>query len=140
MVILYVHIYGSIKVINFKNNPQIPYCRVSLLFIHQNFTLLVSKVSKQNTMTFMVTFDSILYFTVGLNNSTTGESLVNGTSKLGCDYHKQSWCFDQPKIYLFQYIIGLYTLTLGYCASSLICYTMFSKILGPWPQVHMHVY
>ncbi|XP_065891984.1 major facilitator superfamily domain-containing protein 8-like isoform X2 [Dysidea avara] len=64
----------------------------------------------------------------------TGDPLDNSTSKLGCDYHKQSWCLDQPKIYLFQYVVGLYILTPGYCASSLICYTMFSKILGPRPQ------
>ncbi|XP_065891982.1 major facilitator superfamily domain-containing protein 8-like isoform X2 [Dysidea avara] len=64
----------------------------------------------------------------------TGDPVDNSTSKLGCNYRKQSWCLDQPKIYLFQYVVGLYILTPGYCASSLICYTMFSKILGPRPQ------
>lgn len=73
--------------------------------------------------------------TIDLRNNITGEPLVNSTDKVGCDYHKQSWCLDQLKMYLIQYIVGLYILTPGYCASSLICYTMFSKILGPRPQV-----
>ena len=72
---------------------------------------------------------------IDILNNSTGGPLDNSTSKVGCNYHKQSWCLDQPKIYLFQYVAGLYILTPGYCASSLICYTMFSKILGPRPQV-----
>ena len=78
----------------------------------------------------------LLYCCIDVNDNITGVPLTNNSaSELGCDFHKQSWCLHQPKIYLFQYIIGLYILTPGYCASSLICYTMFSKILGPWPQV-----
>lgn len=53
----------------------------------------------------------------------------------GCNPDDRPWCDHQPKVYLFQYLIGLPTLTIGYCASSLLCYTIFSKIIGPWPQV-----
>ena len=77
----------------------------------------------------------LCYVVADVLNNHTGRPLDNSTSKVGCNYHKQSWCLDQPKIYLFQYVVGLYILTPGYCASSLICYTMFSKILGPRPQV-----
>lgn len=75
------------------------------------------------------------------NNSTSDnfyDDFLDGSDqnktiiKLGC---KEEWCHHQHKVYLFQYLIGLPTVTIGYCASSLLCYTLFSKIIGPWPQV-----
>ena len=53
----------------------------------------------------------------------------------GCNPDKQPWCRHQSKVYLFQYLVGLPIITIGYCACSILCYTILSKILGPWPQV-----
>ena len=82
----------------------------------------------------------ILFLFVGgpVSNSTdwfgdTGHS--NTTILPGCNPFKQSWCLHEHKIYFFQYLIGLPIITIGYCSSSLLCYTIFSMILGPWPQV-----
>jgi len=60
---------------------------------------------------------------------------TNTTLKPGCNPFKLSWCLTEHKIYLFQYLVGLPVITIGYCSSSLLCYTIFSMILGPWPQV-----
>ena len=53
----------------------------------------------------------------------------------GCNPEKQPWCCHQAKVYLFQYLTGLPIITIGFCASSILCQTIMSKILGPWPQV-----
>ena len=75
------------------------------------------------------------YFVGGPMNVTEGNH-SSTVDMPGCDPDDQPWCRHQHKVYLFQYLIGLPTLTIGYCASSLLCYTIFSKILGPWPQVY----
>ena len=59
----------------------------------------------------------------------------NTTILPGCNPSKQPWCRHEHKVYFFQYVIGLPVITIGYCSSSLLCYTIFSMILGPWPQV-----
>ena len=74
-----------------------------------------------------------------LRNSTGYPLNLNHTER-GCDFHEQSWCLHLPKIHLSQYIIGLVVFAAGYCASSLICQTIVSKILGPWPQVCVCAY
>ncbi|XP_065886473.1 major facilitator superfamily domain-containing protein 8-like isoform X2 [Dysidea avara] len=58
----------------------------------------------------------------------------NTTILPGCNPSKQPWCHHEHKVYFFQYVIGLPVITIGYCSSSLLCYTIFSMILGPWPQ------
>ncbi len=51
---------------------------------------------------------------------------------MGC---VESWCADVHEIYLYQYILCMLMIAIGYPASSLLCYSIFSKILGPFPQV-----
>ena len=53
----------------------------------------------------------------------------------GCNPDKQPWCLHQPKVYFFQYLTGLPIITIGFCACNILCQTIMSKILGPWPQV-----
>lgn len=47
----------------------------------------------------------------------------------------QSWCFYTPKIYFGQYITTDILIGLGYPICNVISYTLYSKILGPVPQV-----
>jgi len=80
----------------------------------------------------------LFLFVGGPVNSTDwfGDAGYNNRTILpGCNPFKQSWCLHEHKIYFFQYLIGLPIISIGYCSSSLLCYTIFSMILGPWPQV-----
>ena len=73
-------------------------------------------------------------------NNSSGYPLDGNHTEQGCDFRDQSWCLHVPKIYLSQYVIGLVVFAAGYCTSSLICQTIVTKILGPWPQVCVCVF
>ena len=70
-----------------------------------------------------------------LENSTNHHPLVQNASSDGCDVLKKSWCTHLPKIHLFQFVMGSVLVAVGRSSSDLLCFTIFSKILGPWPQV-----
>ncbi|XP_075716575.1 major facilitator superfamily domain-containing protein 8 isoform X3 [Rhinoderma darwinii] len=46
----------------------------------------------------------------------------------------QSWCLYTPIIHLAQYITSDILIGLGYPVCSVMCYTLYSKIIGPKPQ------
>ncbi|XP_069600037.1 major facilitator superfamily domain-containing protein 8 isoform X1 [Ranitomeya imitator] len=46
----------------------------------------------------------------------------------------QSWCFYTPIIHLAQYIMSDILIGFGYPVCSVMCYTLYSKIIGPKPQ------
>ena len=46
-----------------------------------------------------------------------------------------SWCNELPRIYLPQYLVGVVLISAGYPCTSVMTYTIYSKILGPKPQV-----
>ena len=58
---------------------------------------------------------------------------------MGCRDPPQTWCTEVGRIYLFQYGIAMFLLAVGYPAANLITYAIFSKILGPFPQVCVSV-
>ena len=76
---------------------------------------------------------------LGLTNSSDGK-LIGDNPELGCNFHKHSWCLHQPKIYLSQCVIGICVITVAYSSSLLLCPTIFSKVLGPWPQVYSYIW
>ena len=53
----------------------------------------------------------------------------------GCRDPPQTWCTEVGRIYLPQYIVSLVLFAVGFSAASLTSLTIFSKILGPFPQV-----
>lgn len=55
---------------------------------------------------------------------------------VGCPV-TQSWCLNTPMIYLAQYISSDILIGLGYPVCNVMSYTLYSKILGPKPQVSM---
>ena len=72
--------------------------------------------------------------------------MANGSSALvveksmktvGCRYSMQHWCISVPQIYLFQYVISLVLIAVGYPTASVMCYTIYSKILGQTKQVRV---
>ena len=65
---------------------------------------------------------------VVFNNTKAGELV-------GCHYPAHHWCITVPKIYLFQYVTALILIAIGYPTSSVLCYSIYSKILGPSKQV-----
>lgn len=72
-----------------------------------------------------------------LNNSAYNFSDFNISAYhelVGCHYPEQSWCVNQNKVYLFQYIISLVLMAIGYSAANAMCYSIFSKIMGHFPQ------
>ena len=54
---------------------------------------------------------------------------------VGCRDPPQTWCSHVPRIYLYQYVLALLLVAMGYPTASLLCYSIYSKILGPFPQV-----
>ena len=78
----------------------------------------------------------------GIEDEATGGANIsfvtvyNNTVDLrGCRYPTQHWCITVNKIYLFQYAIALVLIAIGYPISSVMCYSIYSKILGPSKQV-----
>ncbi|XP_076856068.1 major facilitator superfamily domain-containing protein 8 isoform X2 [Brachyhypopomus gauderio] len=59
---------------------------------------------------------------------------TNGTVEpTGCP-PSQTWCQYTPAIHLAQYIISNIFIGVGYPATNVMSYTLYSKILGPKPQ------
>ena len=54
---------------------------------------------------------------------------------IGCRDPPQTWCTEVGRIFLPQYIVALVFFAVGFSAASLTDLTIFSKILGPFPQV-----
>lgn len=52
----------------------------------------------------------------------------------GCP-SEQTWCFFTPVIHLAQYITSDILIGVGYPTCNVMSYTLYSKILGPKPQV-----
>ncbi|KAG9338579.1 hypothetical protein JZ751_025637 [Albula glossodonta] len=75
-----------------------------------------------------------------LHNSTTHELIgptpsTNSTLEpTGCPA-EQVWCLYTPAIQLAQYITSDVLIGVGYPACNVMSYTLYSKILGPKPQV-----
>ena len=74
------------------------------------------------------------------NNSVVNDSLnlaVASNSSLeptGCPI-EQTWCQYTPALHLAQYITSDILIGVGYPACNVMSYTLYSKILGPTPQV-----
>ncbi|XP_075242678.1 major facilitator superfamily domain-containing protein 8-like [Convolutriloba macropyga] len=64
-------------------------------------------------------------------NSSTTES---PDERHGCDSTKYSWCHSVHQIYLFQFIISAVFNCMGYAGAVVLVATLFSKIVGPFPQ------
>lgn len=54
----------------------------------------------------------------------------------GCPY-EQTWCQYTPAIHLAQYLSSDILIGVGYPACNVMSYTLYSKILGPKPQVSL---
>ncbi|XP_044129466.1 major facilitator superfamily domain-containing protein 8 [Bufo gargarizans] len=72
------------------------------------------------------------------NNSTflVSNLLASGNHTVeptGCPA-TQSWCFYTPIIYFAQYITSDILIGLGYPVCNVMCYTLYSKVIGPKPQ------
>lgn len=69
--------------------------------------------------------------------SQISEATLASNSSLeptGCPY-QQTWCQYTPAIHLAQYISSDILIGMGYPACNVMSYTLYSKILGPRPQV-----
>ena len=69
------------------------------------------------------------------NITTTAHSVENTTAEaVGCPYY-YDWCFDTPSILLWQFLLGTFFIAVGYPTCNVMSYAIYSKILGPKPQV-----
>lgn len=72
------------------------------------------------------------------NNSmpALGRSLGSNSSvePIGCP-SDQIWCQYTPVIHLAQYLTSNILIGVGYPVCNVMSYTLYSKILGPKPQV-----
>jgi len=83
----------------------------------------------------------ILPFLILVLRNATGHEVHphDDDDERGCDFLDQSWCLDIPKINLPQYLIAPTFIIASFFVNILLCQTIFSKVLGPWPQVCMCV-
>jgi ceroid-lipofuscinosis MFS transporter 7 len=61
-------------------------------------------------------------------------NLTETVKLIGCRYPPQTWCISVNKINIFQYATALLLIAIGYPTSSVMCYSIYSKILGPTKQ------
>ncbi|XP_063723292.1 major facilitator superfamily domain-containing protein 8-like [Symsagittifera roscoffensis] len=52
----------------------------------------------------------------------------------GCDSTKYDWCEEVHEIYLYQFVISAVINCMGYAVATVLVATIFSKIVGPFPQ------
>ena len=82
------------------------------------------------------------YFHLGLNvNNGTITNITRNSGSIraapvegliGCPY---DWCYTIPKISVDQFMVGYVFALVGYPFCMAICGSLFSKVLGPIPQV-----
>lgn len=58
----------------------------------------------------------------------------NGSEAVGCDFVKQNWCEDIPKLEMWQFLLGAMFMGVGFPIAQVMSYAIFSKLLGPFPQ------
>ena len=78
------------------------------------------------------TYSSIPYV---FHNNSAELVLFNATIPIGCRYPQLKWCIYVPQLLIGQYILSLALLAVGYNTAVLSCFTIYSKVLGPFPQV-----
>lgn len=66
------------------------------------------------------------------------EASNSSVEPTGCPY-EQTWCQYTPAIHLAQFITCAFLIGMGYPTSNVMSYTLFSKIVGPKPQVRNKV-
>jgi len=79
-----------------------------------------------------------LHHTLPDNTSVPMIPLVNSNETapaLGCREPPLMWCSHVPRIILPQLIISLVVMTLSYSMATVTSFSIFSRILGPFPQV-----
>lgn len=89
-----------------------------------------------------VLFHLVINPPIGANmteNPHTMSLIGNATYPVGCRMSKLSWCTEVPQMYMFQYIIGVIFFVLGYPASFVLCFTIYSKVLGRRSQVYITI-
>lgn len=53
----------------------------------------------------------------------------------GCPVDSQPWCCEIPAIHSEQLIVGYVLIFTGVPIAIMMCNVIFSKVLGPYPQV-----
>ena len=56
---------------------------------------------------------------------------------IACEY---DWCSEIPKIHVEQFMVGYVFALLGYPFCVALCGALFSKVLGPIPQVSICIW
>ena len=70
-------------------------------------------------------------------NGTLGRA--NETEVVGCP-SIQTWCYYIPAMTISQFLLGYALTAIGYPIGVTLIQTIFSKILGPRPQVSVKLY
>lgn len=132
MAVISVVTFISIKIGNSKKlfDERVLFM-VGLFIIALSFFVLIPMGSEPLSVTPSDVDDVIT------NSSVVNISDFNISSYrelVGCHYPSQPWCVNQPRVYLVQYIISLVLMATGYSAGNAMCYSIFSKIMGHFPQ------
>ena len=66
------------------------------------------------------------------NGTKVVDKIISGNG--GCPYDK-SWCRDTPKLHFAQFLTAATLVGIGYPIAAVLLSTLYSKIIGPFPQV-----
>jgi len=67
-------------------------------------------------------------------DTTNSSTTLAPEDRKGCDSTKYSWCYSVHQIYLAQFIVSAVFNCAGYAGAVVLVATLFSKIVGPFPQ------
>lgn len=98
----------------------------SLILSGANYTICDNQVNNDA--------NSLMYTNLPENLTMFTESCINETELVGCPT-SQEWCEYTPGMTIFQFVLGYILTVLGYPIGVTLIQTIFSKILGPRPQV-----
>jgi len=79
-------------------------------------------------------FKDTLPITSNTTANTTFDSQMALVDFVGCP-EEYSWCHDTPQMHMVQLVLGMLCLSVGYPLVMVLTTSMYSKIIGPRPQV-----
>lgn len=94
----------------------------------QIFLITCSSLKKIVCKSFFFSFQVLTY----QNGTKVVNEIISGNG--GCPYEK-SWCRDTPKLHFAQFLTAATLVGIGYPIAAVLLSTLYSKIIGPFPQV-----
>jgi len=88
-----------------------------------------------NDLLLITTYCFWFYYLVPELTFTNGTALHNEVHGGGGCPYQYKWCQTIPKISFWQFLTGATLVGVGYPIAAVLLSTLYSKVIGPFPQV-----